>query len=60
MSDGEEDRGVTISDESDGAPPTPRWVKLVGLLVLGLLVLVAVLHLVGGGLGPGTHMQPGP
>ena len=51
---------MPVPDESDAAPPMPRWVKLMGLIVLGLLVLVAVLHLVGGGLGPGSHMQPGP
>lgn len=44
--------------EADTAPPMPRWVKGFGLAVVGLVVLVALLHLtgvIGGGHGPGRH-----
>lgn len=37
----------------DPASGTPRWVKVVGLIVI-LLLLLAVLLLVGGH-GPGLH-----
>ena len=36
--------------------PTPRWVKVFGVLALLVLVLFVVLHLAGG--GPGRHMAP--
>jgi hypothetical protein len=43
--------------ESDDSPPaTPRWVKLLGVIVLVIVLIFAGLHLLGGGLGPGTHM----
>ena len=35
----------------------PRWVKVLGVLVLLLVLLVAVLHLTGSSLGgPGSHL----
>ena len=36
---------------------TPRWVKVLGILVVLLVLLVAVLHLTGNSLGgPGSHL----
>ena len=36
---------------------TPRWVKVLGILVLLRVLLVAVLHLTGNSLGgPGSHL----
>ena len=32
-------------------PGTPRWVKLLGLVVLVFLLIVVVLHLTGRGFG---------
>lgn len=51
-----------IGREADrGSPPAvPRWVKVVGLVVLvAALVLVALLVLVGGGHGPARHASAG-
>jgi hypothetical protein len=33
-------------------PGTPRWVKVFGIIAIGLIVLVVILLLVG---GPGRH-----
>jgi hypothetical protein len=30
---------------------TPRWVKVFGVIAIGLILLVVVLHLLGGGFG---------
>jgi hypothetical protein len=49
-----------ISDAvSASRPPTPRWVKLLGLaaLVIGLL-FVLVMLLAGGDHGPSRHLPP--
>jgi hypothetical protein len=36
---------------------TPRWVWILGILVLLLVLLIAVLHLTGNSLGgPGSHL----
>ena len=35
--------------ESDSPPPTPRWVKMFGLLALALVLLFVIEHLAGGG-----------
>jgi hypothetical protein len=52
-------------DEPDAGPSpapdqpvgTPRWVKVLGILVLLLVLLVAVLHLTGNSPGgPGSHL----
>jgi hypothetical protein len=42
-------------------PGMPRWVKLSGILVIGLLVLVGIMVLtgVGGPHGPGRHAPSG-
>ena len=43
-------------------PPytTPRWVKIVGIVALGLALLIGILFLVGGGEhGPGRHLPSG-
>jgi hypothetical protein len=37
-------------------PPTPRWVKLSGIVVGVLVLLAVVVMLVGGHHGPGRHM----
>lgn len=51
------------SAEADHTPDarqpvgTPRWVKVVGVVVLLLVLLVAVLHVTGNSLGgPGSHL----
>ena len=39
------------------SPGMPRWVKLLGIVVLVLAVLLVVLHLTGDSLGgPGSHL----
>ena len=40
----------TDSDPDAGSPPpTPRWVKLFGLVVVALVLLFVIKHLAGGG-----------
>ncbi len=42
------------------APRMPRWVKVLGLLLLLLVVAVAVLHATGNSVGgPGDHLRLG-
>ncbi len=46
-------------DADRGSPPgLPRWVKVLGLVVVAALVLVALL-LLGGGHGPARHASAG-
>jgi hypothetical protein len=42
-------------------PGTPRWVKIVGIIVLVLVLLVGVVLLtgIGGEHGPGRHLPSG-
>lgn len=49
--------GGTGREADGGSPPAiPRWVKVVGLVVLvAALILVALLVLVDGGHGPARH-----
>ena len=43
----------------DAAPGTPRWVKALGIAVIGVVVLVVVVMLVAGGQhGPSRHTAP--
>jgi len=42
--------------EAGAAPPgVPRWVKLLGLVLLLVLLVLAGGHLLGDGVGPGQH-----
>lgn len=45
-----------------GSPPaTPRWVKVAGIIFVGLVLLVVILHLTGNSLGgPGGHIPSMP
>lgn len=47
--------------DREGPPAIPRWVKLMGVIVLVALVLVGVMLLTGGvgGHGPGRHSGGG-
>ena len=42
-------------------PGTPRWVKVFGIIAIGLVLLVVILLLTGGPgrHGPGRHMGSG-
>ncbi|TFE28678.1 hypothetical protein E2980_07455 [Cohnella luojiensis] len=42
----------------DRPPSTPRWVKVVGIIVIVLVILFVIIKLtgVGGDHGPGRHM----
>jgi hypothetical protein len=42
------DRGSSIN--------TPRWVKIFGVIILGLVLLAGVIMMAGGEHGPGRHM----
>jgi hypothetical protein len=35
--------------DSNGGPGTPRWVKVFGIIAIGLVLLFIILHLAGGG-----------
>lgn len=50
------DTGMGPDRESPAG--TPRWVKVFGLVAFVLVLVVAILHLTGHGLGPGDHMPP--
>lgn len=45
--------------ETQHPPKTPRWVKIVGLVVLLLFLAVGIMLLSGGQHGPGMHMSHG-
>jgi uncharacterized membrane protein len=36
-------------------PGTPRWVKILGIILVVAILLFVVMHLAGG-MGPGMHM----
>lgn len=36
-------------DARDGPPPTPRWVKVTGILAIVAIATFAAVHLAGGG-----------
>jgi hypothetical protein len=38
-------------------PGTPRWVKILVVLAILLILVFVIMHLAGGGMGPGMHMQ---
>ena len=39
--------------------PTPRWVKVLGIITLIVVLLYVILHLTGNNLGgPGSHTLP--
>lgn len=40
-------------------PPTPRWVKVFGIIAIVAVVLFVVLQFIGGGHGPGRHLPSG-
>ena len=41
-------------------PGTPRWVKVLGIIATGLVLLVVIMMFIGGGdHGPGRHMPSG-
>lgn len=37
-------------------PGPPRWVIVLGIIVLGAALLFVILHLTTSGMGPGMHM----
>ncbi len=50
---------IHIKPNHRSPPPTPRWVKLSGIIVIVLVLLFGVLHLTGNSLGgPSGHMSP--
>jgi hypothetical protein len=62
MTEPSADRDDPAADRSSGpgsvpVAGTPRWVKVLGVLVLLLVLIVVVLHLTGNGPGgPGSHL----
>jgi hypothetical protein len=51
-----------LSPDTPDEPGMPRWVKLSGIIVIGLVLLVVILNVTGvapGGHGPGRHLPGG-
>lgn len=46
-------KGLTSpgSEHDATPPPAPRWVKLLGLVAIVIVVVFAILHIAGRGLG---------
>jgi hypothetical protein len=42
--------------ERSAPPPTPRWVKVFGIILVVVVLLVGIALLAGGEHGPGRHM----
>jgi hypothetical protein len=40
---------MSLRPDRETPPGLPRWVKVFGVVILGLLVLFVILHLLGGG-----------
>jgi hypothetical protein len=55
MNDSPSEPATGASPGPGTAPGAPRWVKVSGAVALALVVLFLVLHLTGGGMGPGMH-----
>ena len=36
--------------------PAPRWVRVLGIVVIAVVLVIAVLQFVGGGHGPARHL----
>ena len=47
---------TTSQPDNDGNAPTPRWVKVFGIIAVIVAVAFMILHLAGG--GPGRHFGP--
>jgi hypothetical protein len=45
-----------LTPERQTPPPTPRWVKVFGIIAIVVVVLFVVLQFIGGGHGPGRHL----
>ncbi len=47
-------------DRGSVPPPTPRWVKVFGIIVIVLVLLIGIMIVtgVGGEHGPGRHAPP--
>ena len=49
-----------VADVRRGSrPPTPRWVKVFGVIAAVVILLFVILLLTGNGHGPGRHTGPG-
>lgn len=46
---------MTDRETGDAPPGVPRWVKLLGVLLLLVLLVLAGGRLLGYGVGPGQH-----
>ena len=44
--------------DGETPPPTPRWVKLFGIILAVLVLIVVILHLSGNGLGGHSMHRP--
>ncbi len=49
-----------VPPDLNSNPPTPRWVKVFGIIGIVLVLLFGIIKLAGGGNhGPGRHMPSG-
>lgn len=49
--DHDTDTGTRLRSLSGSPPSTPRWVKVLAIIVLVLVAAFVILHLAGGGFG---------
>ncbi len=60
MTDPSRDRGFTEDPDAKAKPgrrsaaPTPRWVKVFGIIAVALVLIFVFNHLAGGGMGGHT------
>ncbi|MCX6024560.1 MAG: hypothetical protein NTZ05_23075 [Chloroflexi bacterium] len=54
----ETDGDIPMGPDRGSPPPTPRWVKVSGIVALVLILLVGIMLMtgLGGNHGPGRHM----
>ncbi len=52
---------TSVKPSEDRPPSTPRWVKVVGIIVIAIVLLFVILKLtgIGGNHGPGRHTPGG-
>ena len=49
-----------MGDDLESVPNTPRWVKVIGIIIAVIILLMVILHLSGHSpMGHGAHTAPG-
>jgi hypothetical protein len=48
-----------LGPDRTSVTPTPRWVKVSGIIAAAVILLVVIVLLIGGGHGPRRHLPSG-